>query len=483
MTLHFFSMGFVVGGLDAILFNVLEGYLNEPSDIMKGAQNVATLPIMFSVFLGILSDSRPVFGYRRRPYMVGGWMLAATSFIILLSRGLPAPYYCFSAVDGHYLMDEAPCNPEAVDFYSPIVICLCFAMLGCTAATSAAEGLLVEYAKAEPEEYRGSAQTTLHMVRVVGNFTAVATAAFGFNGRLFTGSFDQQYQLSYPEFIGLFAAISIVTAVSCLFCVREGAGSVASIRAYCSASWNLLESKAFCAVALYIYYNSSISSMFTSAGVWVGLEWAHTEDLQRQIANMLGTLFALLGCWFMQRFMLNVSWRKIIFGTIIFTVVLDVFPQFLTIFDVVRNQYFYLGEPVTKNVPKAMTTLVYAFLVNELADESNTALVVGLLQTIQAVGEPLSNLLSSQLFSLFTPDLYLRLNYIKDTPAFRWTVAWSFLLSYLIMLLGLLTLPLFPSQKEEPSSIHLAKCITCFFPRIKIKLNRPRLRKLHHSKP
>ena len=87
--------------------------------------------------------------------------------------------------------------------------------------------------------------------------------------------------------------------------------------------------------------------------------------------------------------------------------VLDVFPQFLTIFDVVRNQYFYLGEPVTKNVPKAMTTLVYAFLVNELADESNTALVVGLLQTIQAVGEPLSNLLSSQLFSLFTPDLYL----------------------------------------------------------------------------
>ena len=148
-----------------------------------------------------------------------------------------------------------------------------------------------------------------NQVRVVGNFTAVATAAFGFNGRLFTGSFDQQYQLSYPEFIGLFAAISIVTAVSCLFCVREGAGSVASIRAYCSASWNLLESKAFCAVALYIYYNSSISSMFTSAGVWVGLEWAHTEDLQRQIANMLGTLFALLGCWFMQRFMLNVSWR------------------------------------------------------------------------------------------------------------------------------------------------------------------------------
>ena len=192
MTLHFFSMGFVVGGLDAILFNVLEGYLNEPSDIMKGAQNVATLPVMFSVFLGILSDSRPVFGYRRRPYMVGGWMLAATSFIILLSLGLPAPYYCFSAVDRHYLMDEAPCNPEAVDcnimsirtytfmytythlyththiyiyvyvykilftcirakpeavdFYSPIVICLCFAMLGCTAATSAAEGLLVEYA-------------------------------------------------------------------------------------------------------------------------------------------------------------------------------------------------------------------------------------------------------------------------------------------------------------------------------------------------
>ena len=55
------------------------------------------------------------------------------------------------------------------------------------------------------------------------------------------------------------------------------------------------------------------------------------------------------------------------------------FPQFMTIFDIVRDQYFYLGEPLTRNVPIAMSNLVTQFLVNELADEKNCALVVGLL--------------------------------------------------------------------------------------------------------
>ncbi|CAE7355179.1 unnamed protein product [Symbiodinium natans] len=447
ISLHFFALGFAVGGLDAIFVNVLEGYLNVPSEIMKGGTNLATMPGIFTVFMGILSDARPVWGFRRRPYMAGGFLLSAACFTFMMCLGLPEPYFCF--VDGRYQFDQPPCNPDAVNFYAPLTACLCLATLGSTIATAAAQGLVVEYAQAEPEDRRGRTQTLLHMVRLAGAFCATAVAAFGFNGRMFTGSFNQDYQLSYRQFIGIFAVVTSIAAVGSLFCVREGPAAPASIRAYCRSSWQLLESKAFCSVALFVFLAETLHGFSTSAGTWVGLEWAKTEDLQRQLSKVLGILLTVFGSWVAQKWLLNASWRKILFATVMIANVLDCIPQFLTIFDIVRNQYFYLGEPLTQNVPEAMTELVYIFMVNELADEGNTALVIGLVLTIKSLGQPLSVMISNQVFALFKPDLYLRINYVKDTPAFRWTVAASFLLTYCVSVLGLVILPLLPSQKQE----------------------------------
>ncbi|CAE7041093.1 unnamed protein product [Symbiodinium natans] len=453
ITLHYFTQGFVVGGIDSILVNVLAGYLNVPSNIQQGAVNMANLPCAFAVLLGILSDARPIFGYRRRPYMAGGWLLSAACFAYMVWLGLPAPYYCFA--EGQYLRNQTPCNPDAADFYVWPIVCLCLSQLGMTAATASAQGLLVEYAKAEPEKTRGRTQALLQMVGTAGSFCAVVLVAFGFNGQMFTGSFSQRHQLSYPEFLAIFAVLQCIAGLSCIFCVREHSGARASVREYARSSFHLLENKAFSAVALYFFANSSLFNIATSAGLWVSLEWAKVENMQRQLSSLFGMLLTLLGCWLTQRCLLGVSWRKILFGACIFTNVLDMFPQFMTIFDIVRDQYFYLGEPLTRNVPIAMSNLVTQFLVNELADEKNCALVVGLLTTIGAVGQPLSVLLSNQLFSLFTPDLFLRENYVKDTPAFRWTVASSFLLSYSVSFLGMAMLPLLPSQKLGPRKLSL----------------------------
>ena len=72
----------------------------------------------------------------------------------------------------------------------------------------------MEYAKAEPEERRGRAQTLLQMVSTAGYFVSVAIVAFGFNGRMFTGSFSQQNQLSYQQAVAILAAMCLVTGVA-----------------------------------------------------------------------------------------------------------------------------------------------------------------------------------------------------------------------------------------------------------------------------
>jgi len=241
----------------------------------------------------------------------------------------------------------------------------------------------------------------------------------------------------------------LVTGVSCILNVQERPGGRSSIRGYCRSSWHLLESKAFCAVALFFFANTSIFNLSTTARTWVALEWAKTENMQRQVSGMLAAVLSFVGCWLTQKWFLGVSWRKIICASVVLTLVFDSIPQFCTIFDVFRNEYFYLGEPLTEIVPQAMSALVATFLINELADDSNCALVAGLMNTIAAVGQQLSVLLSNKVFSMFTPDLSIRRNYVEDAPEFRWTVASSFLLSYTMALLCFLTLPLLPRQKAQ----------------------------------
>ncbi|OLQ00715.1 hypothetical protein AK812_SmicGene16621 [Symbiodinium microadriaticum] len=390
ITLHYVATGFTSGAANAILFNVLAGYLNVPSDTIKAGANLAELPSVFIVLLGILSDSRPICGLRRRPYMAGGWLLAAACCFFLIGMGLPAPYYCFSSADERYQYEQPPCNPDAVEFYV----------------------LMVEYAKAEPVERRGRAQTLVQMVHMAGYFVSLTIVAFGFNGRMFTGSFSQLNQLSYEQAVAILAVMCLVTGA---------AGFPASSTFKSDRGED--PRFAFCAMGLFFFANTSIFNLSTTARTWVALEWAKTENMQRQISGMLAAVLSFVGCWLTQKWFLGVSWRKIICATGVLTSLFDSIPQFCTIFDVIRNQYFYLGEPLTENVPQAMAALVSTFMINELADDSNCALVAGLMNTIPAVGQQLSVLLSNQ-----EDPWMLSLNYVEDTPEFRRTVASSFLL-------------------------------------------------------
>jgi hypothetical protein len=45
---------------------------------------IKSLPSSFKLIFGFLSDNFPVFGYRRKSYMLVGWFMAATSMGLLL---------------------------------------------------------------------------------------------------------------------------------------------------------------------------------------------------------------------------------------------------------------------------------------------------------------------------------------------------------------------------------------------------------------
>ena len=126
----------------------------------------------------------------------------------------------------------------------------------------------------------------------------------------------------------------------------------------------------------------------------------------------------------------------------------DMIFVFCTIFDVVRNQYFYLGELVIAPVIEAVQFLFAGFVIVEMADDGNEGMVYGLMTTMRNCGLPFARAMGNQIFGTFAPSLSDAKNYIADTRQFRSVVAGSFALAYAFQVGALAFLTLMPDQKR-----------------------------------
>eukprot|EP00928_Gymnodinium_smaydae_P036613 TRINITY_DN25564_c0_g2_i1.p1 TRINITY_DN25564_c0_g2~~TRINITY_DN25564_c0_g2_i1.p1 ORF type:complete len:580 (+),score=130.41 TRINITY_DN25564_c0_g2_i1:160-1899(+) len=450
--LQYFAVGTIYGGLPSTIYGLFLGYLNVPGYVYATAGVITSMPWSLKFVFGLCNDCLPINGYRRKPYMVLGWLMCAGVLIYLSQVSLPAPYYCRDA-NGNFDKLAAPCNPDASNAGGKYALLMCLASLGYVIADVAADGLMVEYARREPELKRGTTQTTIYMVRSAGMVAAVFLVGLGMNGKEYNGSFDAS--LSFPQVCGILAVPSgLMVPCSWLFVQEEriSAGERQSLRAYLRSAWDLLTSKAFFFVVMYEFWEPFIGRISTTAGGLVKREWAGVQVLQQQIFTLVSLCCFSFGLYQVKKRMLNYSWRKMLFVSTIAINVIDSMFSFLTIFDVVRNQYFYLGETILDDIPAATNFVVSTFIIVEMAEAGNEGLVYGLLTTISNLGTPFSRAVGNQIFGLFEPNLSAPENYVADTPSFRQTVALSFGVSYAFSFASMVCLLFLPAQKREAQS-------------------------------
>ena len=222
-----------------------------------------------------------------------------------------------------------------------------------------------------------------------------------------------------------------------------------TVAQYRRSVWALLRSKAMFYCVLYQLLTPLVGSIFTTAGPEVKQHWAHVRAVQNSLFSLVGLVLFSFGLYLVKRSFMHKSWRTMTLVTTILLNVIDMPFSFLTIFGVVRNPYFYLGEAVLQGIPDAVNFVVSTFVIVEMADGGDEGVVYGLLTTTYNVGGPIAQAISNQVFGLFTPALSDPKNYVEDHYGFRRTVAWSFGLTYAMAFLSLLTLPLLPEQKAE----------------------------------
>ncbi|EQC29112.1 hypothetical protein SDRG_13143 [Saprolegnia diclina VS20] len=425
-------LGVVIGGTNSIGYPFLTAYYQLPPNILNSAGTLMTLGWSLKVFFGMLTDCVPIFGYRRKPYILGGWTVTAILLVYVALRpagaGAPDP--------------AATHNGSSLALVCTVV---CFAMI---IADVAQDALTVSYSQLEPEAVRGRLVSLVYAVR--GFAAALVTNVSGFclNSSRFGGHYD--WDIGLNTFFWILAVPVVLNLPIVYFFLQDDKSTRVNFRKYILELWDLLQLRVVWQVLLFNFLFNTFTGIGSTAGGYVKLYWAKVENLNSTVMYTVGKLLYIGMLVTVGKIGTHWNWRAVIVWTTLLTNVIDAAVMFSTIFDVVRNQWFFLGVPIAEMIPNAMNSMVSMFVIAELAGTGNEGVMFGLVTTVMN----LPGLFTSIITNVINVPFRISTTRIKaDTPDIRADVAWTYVIGYSLTLLGCFFVYLLPHQKAAVAEL------------------------------
>ncbi|KAJ0398438.1 hypothetical protein ATCC90586_005081 [Pythium insidiosum] len=452
LLVQYAAIGLIYGALPRTVYPFLNNYLRLNGYQTLSARVLLALPWSIKVFIGIVSDCFPICGSRRRAYMVLGWLMCCAMLFVLVSTHQGPPFYMDRTLRGKDLSRYSHQELEGrINWHAPArgatyVVLMMLASCGYMVADVASDGLVVEFAQREPEHSRGHIQSTIYLVRSLAMIVAALLVGIGLNGHDYGGSFA--WSLTMAQLLLICALLSLVAIPAAVWAIAEppvdGAG--VSLRAYLLQLWRLLQNGAMLQIMAYRFFSGIFEGFTITAGDPIQRYWARVRPLNESLFSVLGLCVFSAALYATKRFGLHWNWRVVIATTLGSVLVIDATVTLLTVWDVVRNEWFWLGAPILEELPAAMSFLVSTFVVVEMAEVGNEAAVYGLLTTLSNLATPFASCLSKQVNARFDVSVD---DIVRDTTHVRWQVTYTLLIAYVMKLLSLAWLGLLPRQKRE----------------------------------
>ncbi|RLN90358.1 hypothetical protein BBJ28_00023275 [Nothophytophthora sp. Chile5] len=440
LLVQYAAVGVLYGGLPRTVYPFLNNYLHLNGYQTLSARVLLSLPWSFKVVIGIVSDCFPILRSRRRAYMVVGWLVCSGMLLILVFVPQEPPFYMDPTLRGKDLSVmsakelQGRVNWRAPDSASLYIVLLMLASLGYMIADVASDGLVVEFAQREPENIRGNIQSTVYLVRSIAMIVAALLVGFGLNSEDYGGSFAWSFSMS--QLMLICSLLSLVAIPAAVWLVHEPPidECLPKVADYLRGLWTLLQNTAMVQILAYRFFSGIFDGFTITATDPIQRYWAHVHPLNESLFAVLGLLVFSLALYVTKRVGLGWSWRRVIAWTTVAVVILDAVVGMLTVWDVLRSQWFWLGTPILEELPQAMNFLVSTFVVVEMAERGNEAAVYGLLTTVTNLANPFAACISKNVNALFDVGVA---DIIRDSTHARWQVTWAILLAYAMKLLSL----------------------------------------------
>ncbi|RLN53741.1 hypothetical protein BBJ29_008720 [Phytophthora kernoviae] len=431
------AVGVIYGMLPATIYPFLQVYLNCSGSQVTAAAQLVVLPWSFKVFYGILSDCRPIFGYRRRPYMLIGWGICFIMLIIMAIIPAGKPYFTVASdrdVDiGDYTPEiKARINYDASDEGAKYVIIMFFAAVGYVLSDVCVDSITLELAQREPLDKRGKTQSCIYTVRTAMVIFGEILVGFFFNGEDYGGDFD--FSLSFPQL---------------MIIVAEKA-EAANFREYISDFWDLLCSRAMYQVIAYLFFAGIFANITYTGSSPVASYLVKVTPINSTLSDILGNLLFAAGIMITSKWGLHWNWRWMIVFTGAVVIIVDCTVSLLVIWDVFRNQWFWLGPPIAVQLPYGVGWIISTFCVVELAQIGNEAAVYGLITTVTNVAQPFATSLTLAIDGHFNVT---NERVQEDDHSVRADITYTIAIMYTMTIFSWVFLFLLPPQKAETQAL------------------------------
>ncbi|CAI5738140.1 unnamed protein product [Hyaloperonospora brassicae] len=385
--------------------------------------------------------------------MVIGWVLCSLCLATMATLPLEKPYFPEASwrelKPNEYTEEEA----SAINHHAPAsggnyVVLMMLATLGYVVADVAADGVVVEYAQREPIATRGRTQTAIYTVRSIFNIFGSLLVGFGLSSPPYGGDFA--FGISFP-------VCSLVLALCCVpvlpltwsFVSEERVGCP-ELRKYMGDLWGTMQSRAVYQVIAYNFFSGVLGGITYVASDPVTMYWARASSFNISVSQVIASGVTACTLTSMGRYGLNWDWRVVIVITTLCVVALDAVCVMLTTWNVVRNQWFWLGLPIVETIPSSINFIVSSFVVVELADKGNEAAIYGLLTTVGNLSNPFSSTLTKAIDETFAVN---NQDILNDSEVTRRDVTIVVLIAYACKVISLLFLVLLPRQKKQAQAL------------------------------
>ncbi|KAK1940903.1 hypothetical protein P3T76_007609 [Phytophthora citrophthora] len=447
------AVGVVYGMLPATIYPFMQEYLNCSGSQVTAADQLVVMPWSFKVFYGILSDCRPIFGYRRRPYMLIGWTICIIMLLVMAVMPIGRPYYTVSSDRDIDVADYTPEIEARINYDAPsegakYVILMFFAAFGYVMSDVCADSITCELAQREPLEKRGKTQSCIYTVRTFVVILGEIIVGFCFNGEEYGGDFD--FSLSFPQLMIIMVALTVPVLPMTWFFIKEEKQEAADFREYLNSFWDLLCSRAVYQVIAYIFFSGIFANVTYTASSPVQSYMVGVTPINSTLSDILSNLLFAAGIMITSKWGLHWNWRFMIVLTGVIVMIVDCACSLITVWDVFRSQWFWLGPPIAVELPYGIGWIISTFVTVELAGLGNEGAVYGLITTVSNIASPFATTLTLLIDGPFN---ITNVRVQTDDHSIRSDITYTIIIMYAMTIFSWVFLFLLPKQKAETQEL------------------------------
>ncbi|EQC26293.1 hypothetical protein SDRG_15880 [Saprolegnia diclina VS20] len=419
--------------------SVFGAYLHGAVPTVAQFASLQAIAWTLRVLFAFLSDAIQVGGYRRKLWLLVGWIVCVASVGCIAFSDFGAPF-CDPKEYPSCWNPKANTTKTAYDVSAPSRVAwyrapTFFAMLGVVLVQANLDGVLVEIAQREPISVRGTFQTLTYFISGIGGVLARFFMLFCLSAKRYGGGYDWSAGPNAPFYIAF--GLGLVAIVLTISVFRDTHNPIQGLPNWCRQLWTLLQTRALYQLLSFRLLTSVFQSPTgPSVMTWVtnlDLAWANVIPRIPYVPTMIITLKKGMG-W---------NWRKAVFITTLGSIIVTSIATFFVIYDVCRNDYFYIIVIAPASIALGMNTLMPGWAMVEVATPGHEATTAAIYATIKDLVVPITARWRAYMAESFPANLaLLNDNHTQNQVGYNWIVCLS------IQVAGLAFIVLLPAQRK-----------------------------------